>query len=60
MSEELKRCPCCNGVARFKQSRVTAIVECTECGLMIFDYRDGVKRDAIKLWNRRAETGRGM
>jgi len=56
MSDELKPCPMCGCQEIDVRSRKTTIVECKSCGLMMFDYRDGVVRDVIAAWNTRRPT----
>lgn len=51
---ELLPCPMCGGTEILVKKRKTTMVECKACGLVVFDCQDGVGRDAIAHWNRRA------
>lgn len=64
MSEVLKRCPCCRGVALMVlyngEKPHQAQVECLTCGLSTPKYadkgREKAKETAAYFWNKRAET----
>ena len=53
-TEELKPCPFCGGIEILVKKRKTTMVECKECGVVVFDCQNGVPRDAIGQWNTRA------
>lgn len=57
---ELKKCPCCEGEARFRKYagfRAEAMVICPTCHLQTARYPSGDMDDAVwlatKAWNRR-------
>lgn len=55
MSEtNLLPCPMCGCTEILVKKRKTTMVECKDCGVAVFNYQDGVERDAIEHWNRRA------
>ena len=51
--EHLLPCPMCGGTEILVKKRKTTMVECKACGLAVFNYQDGIERDAIAHWNRR-------
>lgn len=53
MKEELKPCPFCGSTDILVKTRKTTMIECSECGVVVFDVQDGKKRDAVAAWNKR-------
>lgn len=47
-------CPFCNCSEILVKKKQTTMIECKDCGAVVFNYQDGVERDAIDAWNRRA------
>lgn len=54
LKPELLPCPMCGGAEILMKKRKTTMVECKACGVVVFNYQDGIERDAIAHWNRRA------
>lgn len=54
LKPELLPCPMCGGTEILVKKRKTTMVECKACGLVVFNYQDGIERDAIAHWNTRA------
>lgn len=51
MSENLKKCPFCNGQATFVESLSDVWIVCEECGAGTGVF--GTKEDAVAAWNNR-------
>lgn len=57
--EELKKCPFCGGEAScdmnilLQDGSFEWSVECNDCGVMTYGYKDPKK--AMEVWNRRVE-----
>lgn len=59
---ELKPCPFCGGVARWKYRKPLGAVVCKRCGAMSYTFCDEYeemdsKERAIEAWNRRSDNG---
>lgn len=54
LKPELLPCPMCGGTEILVKKRKTTMVECKACGVVVFNYKDGIERDAIAHWNTRA------
>jgi len=52
----LKPCPFCGSVDIHVKQGATLIVDCQECGAVMFNYQNGVQRDVYKAWNSRVEV----
>lgn len=56
LKPELLPCPMCGGTEILVKKRKTTMVECKACGLVVFNYQDGIERDAIAHWNTRSSA----
>lgn len=51
-----KPCPFCGCHYILMKEGKTTIIECGKCGVLLFNYIDGVKRDVIAAWNKRQKA----
>lgn len=60
VATDLKPCPFCGCKEILIKTNKTVMVECRCCGVVVFDYRDGVQRDPKKAWNQRKPLPNGF
>lgn len=53
---ELKPCPFCGCENILVKKRKTTMIECADCGVVVFDVQDGKQRDPFLLWNTRSDS----
>ena len=53
---ELKPCPFCGCENILVKKRKTTMIECADCGVVVFDVQDGEQRDPFLLWNTRSDS----
>ena len=56
LKPDLLPCPMCGCTEILVKKRKTTMVECKACGVVVFNYQDGIERDAIAHWNRRSAS----
>lgn len=60
MSEELKPCPFCGGVAIPAEYKAGyGVIQCAGCGIMTDTGKPRTYEELVKAWNRRDGNGEG-